>query len=82
MKASERFLDLAKRILDGEDSKNVAQELEGVLIEVHLDDEQMDDLLYVLSLHAPGDAPECFDAHQLRIVLTETLRQLAIDNDT
>ena len=82
MKTSERFLDLVKRILDGDDSKNVAQELEGVLIEEHLDDEQMDDLLYALSLYAPGDGPEYFDAHQLRIVLTETLRQLAIDDDT
>ncbi|MFJ5956309.1 hypothetical protein ACIQC5_10155 [Paenarthrobacter sp. NPDC092416] len=60
----------------------MAQELEGVLIEEHLDDEQLDDLLYALSLYAPGEGLEYFDAHQLRIVLTETLRQLAIDDDT
>ena len=82
MKPSEKFLDLAKRILEGDDSKNVAQELEGLLIEDHLDDEQMDDLLYARSLYAPGDGPEYFDAHQIRTVLSETLHQLAIDDDT
>ncbi|WP_454812800.1 hypothetical protein [Paenarthrobacter nitroguajacolicus] len=70
---SNRFLKAAQRILDGDESKTAAAALESVLLDEHLGAEEMDDLLLVLSLYAPGDGPEYYDGPKLRITLEETL---------
>ncbi|NWL28434.1 hypothetical protein DM794_15400 [Paenarthrobacter ureafaciens] len=73
IRVSHRFLKVAQRILDGDESKTAAAALEGVLLDEHLGAEEMDDLLLVLSLYAPGNGSEYYDGYKLRIILEESL---------
>ncbi|MET3773498.1 hypothetical protein ACJJV6_17610 [Arthrobacter nitrophenolicus] len=73
IRISKRFQEAAQRILDGDESKIAAAALEGVLLDEYLGEEDMENLLFALSLYAPGDGPEYFDGPQLRRTLQETL---------
>lgn len=50
----ERFLAVAQRVLDGDDSIRAANELEGVALDDYPGDERFEDLVDVLALYAPG----------------------------
>jgi hypothetical protein len=52
----ERLLAAARRVLDGDDSVLAASELEGVVLDDYSGDERFDELMFVLSMYAPGQA--------------------------
>lgn len=63
----------AQRILDGDDSKDAAATLEGVLLQAFEGDEQFDDLLEVLALYAPGQGSPYADVADLRGAVRDAL---------
>ena len=67
------LLAAAQRILDGDDSKEAAGALKGVLLRAFEDDERFDDLLLVLALYAPGQGGPYADADELRAAIDEAL---------
>ncbi|MHC8609887.1 hypothetical protein ACW4FP_19790 (plasmid) [Paenarthrobacter ureafaciens] len=78
IRISKRFQEAAQRILDGDESKIAAAALEGALLDEHLGEEDMEDLLFALALYAPGDSPEYYDSPQLRRTLQETLSNILL----
>lgn len=69
MRVSDRFHEVAAKILAGDDSIVAAQSLEGILLDGYFDDARVDELLYTLALYS--------DAEELRKVIIATLEQLS-----
>ncbi len=71
-----RFEAAARRVLQGDESREAASLLEGAVIDDYPGDERLDDLLYTLSMYSPGTgAPYC-DAEELREALGRALSDL------
>ena len=73
MNLTPRFDAAARRVLQGDESRQAASLLEGVVLDDHPGDERLEELLYMLSMYSPGaGAPYC-DAKELREVLERAL---------
>jgi len=76
MNPTPRFEAAARRVLEGDESREAAAFLEGVAIDDYPGDERLDELLYKLSLYSPGaGAPYC-DAEEVREALKQALSNL------
>lgn len=72
----ERFLEVAHRILDGDDSIDAANELEGVVLNDYPGDDRFDELGEALALYAPGQGLPYSDAETLRLCIRSTIASL------
>ena len=73
MNPTSRFEAAARRVLQGDESRQTANLLEGVVLDDYPGDERLEELLYMLSMYSPGvGAPYC-DAKDLREVLERAL---------
>jgi len=71
-----RFKSAAHRVLQGDESREAARHLEGVVLDDYPADERLEDLLYVLSMYSPdAGAPYC-DAKELREAVEGALNTL------
>ena len=71
---SERLVTAARQILEGDTSIEAARRLEAVVLDDHPGDERLEELVYVLSMYAPGAGSTYFDAEDLREVVKQALR--------
>jgi hypothetical protein len=69
----ERFKELARRVLAGDESVETARALEAVVLDEHLGNERLADLIEALALYAPGSGHPYYNADELRERLRETL---------
>jgi hypothetical protein len=73
----ERFLAAARRVLDGDDSIQAANQLEGVLLDDYPGDERFDQLVEVLSLYAPGQGSPYSKADDVRRIIRQTIADVS-----
>jgi len=72
----ERLVAAAHRVLDGDDSLRVANELEGVLLAHYAGDERFDELGEVLALYAPGQGAPYSDADEVCTTIRKTIANI------
>ncbi|GEK17057.1 hypothetical protein [Cellulomonas persica] len=76
MNPTSRFEAAAQRVLQGDESRQAASLLEGVVLDDYLGDERLEELVYMLSMYAPGaGAPYC-GPKELREVVERALSAL------
>lgn len=73
MNPTPRFEAAAQRVLQGDESRQAASLLEGVVLDDYPGDERLEELLYMLSMYSPGvGAPYC-DTKELREVVERAM---------
>jgi hypothetical protein len=77
MSLDQRLHEIARRILDGDESRETVNALESVLLDEYPGDDRLDALLETLSLYSPGVGMPYSDARELRQCLREALVVLA-----
>jgi hypothetical protein len=70
--SDKRVMTAACRVLDGDDSVQAANALEGLILDLNEDD-RFDDLAAALALYSPLDGPPYTNAEQLRAAIREAL---------
>ncbi|MDQ1250365.1 MAG: hypothetical protein QG597_4744 [Actinomycetota bacterium] len=73
--------ELARRVLEGDESVAAARALEAAVLGQRLEDERLDDLMEALSLYAPGSGRQYYEAKELREVLQWAMPLLCGDKD-
>ena len=76
---SDDIQELARRVLEGDESVEAARALESAVLDRHLGDERLDDLVEALSLYAPGSGQPYYEAKELREVVREAMPILRED---
>jgi len=72
----ERFLKAAERVLEGDESRAAASDLEAAIVDEYLGDDRFSDLLEALALYALGSGMPYYNASDLRAVIRNLAREL------
>lgn len=77
MIATDKLREAARRILEGDESREAASDLEAAILDHFLDDERLDDLLYSLSMYSPAEGAPYLDAKELREAISVAMARFA-----
>ncbi len=72
----ERFLRAAERVLNGDESRAAASDLEAAIVDEYLGDDRFSEALEALALYAPGSGMPYYDASDLRAAVRNLVREL------
>ena len=76
--SNKRVISAARRVLDGDESRSAASDLEAAILDEYIDDKRLLDLLEALALYAPGSGSPYCEAEELRAILRKSIRELRL----